>query len=275
MDTRAPTFTDDTAAQRLGQYNAWDIPGDTPIDLAWISKAHSRNPLAHRVLPHGEPSIAVRRKRGSKGDISSISLTICGPFQRASFYRPEPGEELIAVRLKPEFAAKSFGVSPADFFDQPPAVAPPELYDKCAASLRVAENSSCREIVLTLINDLLHAATEKSPEPPCEAYAASLLRQRRGHVKTNMLAATCGVSERHLRRRFMDSFGMTPKAYGRRLRLTNAALDAEKSATPSWARIAVATGFHDQSHMINEFKGLIGMTPDALHRERRALLAPE
>lgn len=265
-------FRTETAAHRLGQYCAWDITDHVAIDLLWISKAHAENPTAHRVLPHGEPSIAIRRKRDSKGDIIAIDLTICGPYRQPSFYDPEPGEELIAIRLKPETAAAYFAVSPADFFDQPPMAAPREVYNACSSSLQRAEKSTPDDILRTLINDLSRLESRTEAQTPSEALAAALLRQSRGRLSTKALATMTGVSERHLRRLFRDSFGATPKSYARQLRLTEAAQAAERTARPNWAHIAAATGFHDQSHMINEFQASLAMTPQALHRERRALL---
>ena len=263
----------ETAAHRLGQYCAWNIERRPAIDLLWVSKAHASNPAAHRVLPHGEPSIAVRRMRDSAGDISSIDLTICGPYRAPSFYEPAPGEELIAIRLKPETAAACFGVAPADYIDQPPAPAPSKVYDACTQTLRKAESSTLTDIVCTLMDDLSRLERRTESNEPREAAAAATLRRTNGAISTRALATLTGLSERHLRRRFQDSVGATPKTYGRQLRLTAAALAAEQIAHPNWARIAAATGFHDQAHMINEFQSLLSMTPQALHRERRALLS--
>lgn len=271
----AQEFQAATAAHRLGQYCAWDIDRRSAIDLLWISKAHAHNPAAHRVLPHGEPSIAIRRMRDGGGEISSIDLTVCGPYRRSSFYDPAPGEELIAVRLKPETAATCFGVAPADYFNQPPAPAPRKIYDMCSESLRRAENSSLNDIAITLMNDLRRIELRTAPDETREAKAAAILRGANGAISTKALAGRSGLSERHLRRRFIDSIGATPKTYARQLRLTAAALAAEQFAKPHWARIAAASGFHDQAHMINEFQSLLSMTPQALHRERRTLLTTD
>ena len=267
-----PEFKTATAAHRLGQYCAWDIERRAAIDMVWVSKAHERNPAVHRVLPHGEPSIAIRRLRDGAGEISSIDLTICGPYRQSSFYEPEPGEELIAIRLKPETAAACFDVSPADYFDEPPAAAPRSLYDACSETLRRAEKSTRNDIAFALMNDLDRLERRVEPDEPREASAAVILRRSNGAISTKALANLTGISERQLRRRFLDSVGATPKAYGRQLRLTAASLAAERTARPNWARIAAATGFHDQAHMINEFQSLLSMTPQRLHRERRALL---
>lgn len=268
---RPQEFNASTAAHRLGQYCAWNIERHAAIDMVWVSKAHARNPAAHRVLPHGEPSIAIRRLRDGAGEVSSIDLTVCGPYRKSSFYVPLPGEELIAIRLKPETAAVCFGVAPAVFFDAPPTPASRKVYDACSQTLRCAEGSTLDDIVRALMRDLSRLEQRAAANAPREAAAAAFLRRTHGAVSTKALAHLSGLSERHLRRRFLESVGATPKTYGRQLRLTAAALAAERHGQPHWAHIAAAAGFHDQAHMINEFQSLLSMTPQALHRERRAL----
>lgn len=265
-------FRSDNAAQRLGQYNAWDIGRGKGIDLAWISKANTIRPAPHRVLPHGEPSIAILRKRDARGEISEIDLTVCGPYRRASFYKPDAGEELIGARLAPETAAYYFDVPPHEFIDSPPVTAPRSIIKACSRSLRAAEGLEASTLITILINDLtIHAYSKIAKRKP-EAFVAFCLRRSQGRAHLKKLVVETGVSERHLRRRFYDAFGVTPKEYARQLRLTAAALYAERTEKPDWASIAAAFGYHDQSHMINEFQAMVQMTPRMLHRERRALL---
>jgi AraC-like DNA-binding protein len=76
------------------------------------------------------------------------------------------------------------------------------------------------------------------------------------------LAAAVGLSQRQLRRRFAVAVGLSPKAYGRVVRL-HAAL--RLAGTVGWAEIAQRCGFYDQSHMIAEFRVATGLAPAALH----------
>lgn len=258
---------------RLGQYRAWRLRRSrrAPFDLVWISIAHPISPADHRVLPHGEPSIAIRRRRDRTGDVSAIDLTVCGPFRSALWYRPEPGEELIALRLKPETAAAVFSVAPGDYADAPLVPAPDALRAACANAMRMAETGEPHVVARRLMDDLYrHAAENEGGDAP-EVVAAAILRQTGGRTRCIEIARRIGVSERQLRRRFRDRLGCSPKSYARQLRLTAAALAAEPVDRPDWAQIAVVSGFHDQAHMINEFQSILRMTPIALHRERRAL----
>ncbi len=260
---------------QLGQYSAWRLRSAMrhPVDLVWISIAQADAPAAHRLLPHGEPSIAIRRRRDRDGDICSIDLTVCGPYRKPFWYRPEAREELIAVRLKPEIAASAFGVSPVDFDDGPPATAPASLRRICAYALHLAESGGAHLVAKALTEDLLHYSAAAFFTNAPEQTAAALMRKMEGRISCRTLAERLEISERHLRRRFRDHVGCSPKNYARQLRLTAASQAAEKCNRPAWAAIAAETGFHDQAHMINEFQALLGLTPHQLHAERRALSA--
>ena len=68
--------------------------------------------------------------------------------------------------------------------------------------------------------------------------------------------------------------GLGPKRMQRILRLESAVFEADRLDRPPWARLAVAAGFYDQAHLIQEFRDLTARTPVELHVERRAQRAP-
>ncbi|MEO1137108.1 MAG: AraC family transcriptional regulator, partial [Pseudomonadota bacterium] len=242
-----------------------------PFDLAWTSLAAAQNPAAHQLLPHGEPSLAIFRKRDSRGEVTQVRLVVCGPFWRTGIYQPAPCDELIALRLKPETSAAIFGIAPKEYAEDPTDEVPAALKCACAATLRAAPHALEDELLRLLAQDLRRFALKAETSTTPEAVAAMLLRQRKGCIKSIDLAVVLDVSDRHLRRRFKDHLGCSLKTYARYLQLTEASLAAEKSAQPAWAQIALDAGFHDQPHMINAFKAELGVTPRAFHRERRAL----
>ena len=271
---RNSLFDRDTPLQTLGQYRSWKLRNhDVPIDMVWTSLASSENPVAHRVLPHGEPSIAILRNRDARGEITNIRLIVCGPNAGAHLYTPEPGEELIAVRAKPEISARVFAIAPADFLNHSNGLrlAPLAVQNACAPALRAAETFNAQIVALLLAQAVLkYFEVPQNPHTP-ESFGAEMLRASNGAISTCAIARELSVSERHFRRRFRDHLGVSPKIYARQLRLTYAAVSAEKTKRPDWAQIAQLAGFHDQPHMINEFRTMIGMSPKALHHERREL----
>jgi AraC-like DNA-binding protein len=78
-------------------------------------------------------------------------------------------------------------------------------------------------------------------------------------VSLHELARLTGLSPYHLNRSFCRKIGMPPHAYQLHVRIARA-----KSALrtgSSIARVALATGFADQSHFTRVFKRLVGDTP--------------
>jgi len=89
-------------------------------------------------------------------------------------------------------------------------------------------------------------------------------------ANVNSVAVDLGVSERHLRRVFRETVGVSPKAFAKLTRFHRALRAAREGAHPGWARIAAAAGYYDQAHLIAEFRAISGVTPRALLDELRA-----
>lgn len=109
--------------------------------------------------------------------------------------------------------------------------------------------------------------------------AACLSLMRTGGSRpVSALARDFGLSERTLERRFLRSIGTTPKKYARVLRLQQAVNLREKFS--SWAVIAHAAGYYDQSHLIRDCREMYGDSPEALFslplsEAAQAFLEPE
>jgi AraC-like DNA-binding protein len=89
-------------------------------------------------------------------------------------------------------------------------------------------------------------------------------------ANVSAVADDLGVSERHLRRVFRETVGVSPKAFAKLARFDRALRAAREDARASWASIAVAAGYYDQAHLIAEFHAIAGVTPRALLGELRA-----
>lgn len=111
------------------------------------------------------------------------------------------------------------------------------------------------------------AGTAEQPSQAALALAA-LERLQSAHV--NAVAVELGVSERHLRRVFRETVGVSPKAFARLARFRRALRAARDESPAHWASIAAAAGYYDQAHLIAEFRAIAGVTPRALLGELRA-----
>jgi AraC-like DNA-binding protein len=86
-------------------------------------------------------------------------------------------------------------------------------------------------------------------------------------VTLDELARLTGLSPYHLNRSFCRKIGMPPHAYQLHVRVSRAKSALETGS--SIARVAMATGFADQSHFTRHFKRLAGVTPARYWRHRK------
>ena len=70
-----------------------------------------------------------------------------------------------------------------------------------------------------------------------------------------------GYSHRRFIALFSHAVGLTPKVYSRVRRFQRALQRARLSGAESWADVAAAAGYSDQSHFNREFRECVGMTP--------------
>ncbi len=129
--------------------------------------------------------------------------------------------------------------------------------------LKLAECTSFGNRVATLESYLLERAARAAGRT-ATMKAAMYLFKCGGICRIAELAQQSGVSARHFERLFFSDIGMRPKLFARIARFQSA-LDV-KLQTPqrSWLSIAHDFGYHDQMHMIRDFRSLSGAAPERI-----------
>jgi AraC-like DNA-binding protein len=92
------------------------------------------------------------------------------------------------------------------------------------------------------------------------AWAWRSLATSHGRLGVHQLARDAGFSRRHFGERFTSEFGIAPKAAARVFRFEHACRLFLRSPSRI-ADVAMASGFHDQAHMVHEWHSLAGCTP--------------
>jgi AraC-like DNA-binding protein len=103
-------------------------------------------------------------------------------------------------------------------------------------------------------------------QDPCSRDISALagrLRMHPGNLKVVDLAREAGLSTRQLERRFLEQIGMSPRMYARVARFEAALRLKRETPGLRWTRIAHELGFHDQMHMLRDFRKLSGATPSS------------
>ncbi len=261
-------------SHKLSNYCFWpssDVLADSVVDGIWVAGGSAGSASPHRVLPLGECSIGILRRTGETGRVETVRLAITGAYDRPHWHTPVAGWELIMVSLRPERMAPILGLCASDFLncdtvlldDHPISVFFRPVIDD-AWSGHSADQLLCR---LAGIVRMLEQQSGANLSP--EAHVAQMLRESRDALRLNDIANELGISTRTLRRRFRDHAGFGLKSYARWLRLSRAAIASDALVAPNWADIAAGAGYYDQSHMISDYKSLIGLTPTQCHAERR------
>jgi AraC-like DNA-binding protein len=97
--------------------------------------------------------------------------------------------------------------------------------------------------------------------------AWELLVASGGRLSVADLAAQVGWSRQHLRSRFADEFGLSPKLAARVIRFERARRMLQQPPRPAIVDVAAACGYYDQAHLNRDFAMLAGCSPGRWLRE--------
>lgn len=100
--------------------------------------------------------------------------------------------------------------------------------------------------------------------------AVDAITKQDGMLPVAALAREFGASERSLERQFSEKLGLSPKTFSRIVRFQKV-FKMLKSASSSRVEAAIANGYFDQSHMINDFRQFAGLSPAAFLRSSHTM----
>jgi AraC-like DNA-binding protein len=125
---------------------------------------------------------------------------------------------------------------------------------------RLGESTSAAERVKQADNYLLRRCPDLPSRTDISAIAREMLLHP-GCDKVSELAVRSGLSTRQLERRFLAQIGVPPKTFVRVARF-EAALRAKRQIPRlPWVNIAHNLGYHDQMHMVHDFREFSDATP--------------
>ena len=216
-----------------------------------------------RVLPDGAVRLVFNLGDApSAGDGAGLPVEAIGASVAPVVVRMRDTVEGMSVTLRSGAAAALLGRPAGEIAGQ--AVHLDELWQGGAAELieRMAEAPDD-----AMRATLLQAALERRLRDGGGAvhaaamHAARLIAESGGRQPLRDVAAAVGVGERRLQQLFHAHVGLSPRAWARLARLHDCLRALRLQPVPAWADVAVESGFYDQSHLVNEFRALCGVTP--------------
>jgi AraC-like DNA-binding protein len=223
----------------------WDLPAGEQFE--------------QEVLPHPAVQLA----------FEAHGATVHGIGTRRFIARLEGSGRVVGVKFLPG-AFSAFSARPmSDLVDRVLPLA--ELFGERADTLarQVVEETDGSRAIEQIERFLQDLAPADDPALARVAELVALAQSDRSLTRSEALAQHAGVSVRSLQRLFERYLGVGPKWVVRRARVQDAAERVATGVGVDWAALAVELGYHDQAHLIHDFKAQVGFTP-AVYAERCA-----
>lgn len=237
------------------------------VKLYW-EMAHNRDEIVagpEPVLPDGCVEIVFDLKdrfltySNDNTTIEQPRSMVAGQLTSRILIGPSGDTEMFGIRLQPHAAFSILGIAMneirdriVDLVDVTTAGVESTIFDRLSAASSFEERISIFEAVFIPLESVF---TDSQL-----AECLTLIIGSDGAVQVSKCAERLGWSERRLERVFQEQIGIGPKLYSRIIRFKSF-LSAVESGRPSLLDRALAAGYHDQSHMIRDFRHFSGMTP--------------
>lgn len=135
-----------------------------------------------------------------------------------------------------------------------------EKVDWVSEALSAAQTDQEKlQIVETFLLRLFQNARHRSH--PLIGEALRMIHRTQGRVNIEKLSKSLGFTERHLRREFGRTVGLSPKKYTQLLRIEGVINRLYIRRDETLSSMACDFGYHDEAHMINDVKKNTFLSP--------------
>jgi AraC-like DNA-binding protein len=196
-------------------------------------------------------------------DYSDVRRTsgaiLSGPHTRATVIDSAEMRCNVSVMFETGGALQFFGVPMSDVCNS--LVPLDELIARFGIELRERVlNAPLPMQKLRIVEEVLLERLTGTQTEPSITLAASALAE--GALVSDVTERV-GMPPKRFVRNFRSQIGLTPKRWARVHRLQRLLRSVRSQSSVDWGAAAVEHGFYDQSHLINDFRQLTGITPTA------------
>lgn len=217
--------------------------------------------VSERVVPDGVIRLAFNfGDAPAVGGVRSLAAEAIGAAAAPVVVQLQGNVDGLSVALRAGAAAALLGVPAAEIAAT--AVSLEQLWGRAGRELAERLQMAAPEQRVDLLQDALQQRLAHSRgDEALAAQAARLVAASGGNRRLSAIAAELGIGERRLQQLFQAQVGLSPRSYGRLARLHFCLRRLREETAPDWAALALDCGFYDQSHLVNEFRALCGVTP--------------
>lgn len=242
-----------------------DFPLSKFVDSVYCYFGTS-NGMRQHLIPDGKTdlllnfgsAISVHNENNNK---SALTESIFHGL-RKKFYTFEFGKDLgiIGIRFLPLGFTSLFKYREKEITDMP--VSAELIAGKSVKELeeKISAEPNVRRKLRIVENWLYDFFIKLDTSNPKVSESLNELNRSRGLLRINEISRDDAAYKR-LQRTFNEYIGISPKLYSRMLRFDDIHNTLRKSSCVDWMDIVSKFNFHDQSHLIKEFKFFTNLTP--------------
>jgi AraC-like DNA-binding protein len=255
----------------------WYFEVSPPRSLAhlvaclWEMRVPTTAETRVRILPNACVDIVLYAGETSYGEgIAGIVAPphcsfVVGSTLRSFIVRSVGSRHILGASLLPAGAQAILGV-PARIIGERITLLD-DVIGSRAAEMEEDVLSTSRDRALACLGEALVRLHSSRDVHSVVAHAVTGVRIAGGQKRMDALAKATNLSIRQLERVFREHVGLSPKTYSRLVRFDRAVRAIKARGVSSWTHFALAHGYSDQAHFINDFREFAGVTPAQFERE--------
>lgn len=236
------------------------------IKQYWFLEMEAHEAVGERIVPTGYIELTfhfaqtlIQRKHS---DNLQPSVIISG--QKTGFFDviPTGKTSMLSIQFYPHSASLFFDLSLSELTNETL-----NFTDLVGAPARELEeqlhalptlNQKVAHIEQFLLLRLAHSAAYTWKRI---AHNISIINQNNGNITPEQLASEACLSRKQHERVFKQMIGLSPKQFLKIIRFQYSIYAHQQFPNENLTELAYRCGFYDQSHMINDFRELTGITP--------------
>ncbi|UJR82098.1 AraC family transcriptional regulator [Sandaracinus amylolyticus] len=226
------------------------------------------------ILPSGTLSLVVHLDEDERR-IYDVDSPVCRRFSgavvsgahgRPFFAEGREHTSAVGIHFRPGGAWPFFGVALGELADR--HVDLDALWGASAVELRDRLGSATTSADRFRILEAALLRRLERARPGHDAVAVALRALERGDTNVGAISDHVGLSRRRLIEVFTAQVGVTPKKFARLRRFQRVLAATRRVDAPRWSRVALASGYFDQAHLIRDFVEFCGVSPGEFARVR-------
>lgn len=217
-------------------------------------------PITRRIIPDGSVNIIFNFSH----PVDQHGF-VTRPIAEAQFV-PLAGQvqqvDLVGIRFLPGSASRFLGDQVKNLDNQ--GIPLSAIFGDAEIRIlseKLAYANSLRERIITLEEFITRHLINNRELDSIVDRALHIIYSRKGNIRISELAGKLQISNRQLSRKFNSLVGISPKTFCKIVRFQNILKVLPGASAKDFLSIALECGYYDQSHFIQQFHSLSGLSP--------------